>query len=83
MYADDIVLIAESPEGLQNMRNALNNYCTEWNLTVNVQKTKIMIFRNGGNIRGNENWTYQGEEIEIVQQFSYLGMNFNYNGKSI
>ena len=81
MYADDTVLIAESPEGLQNMLNALNNYCTEWNLTVNVQKTKIMVFRNGGNIRGNENWTYQGEEIEIVQQFSYLGMNFNYNGK--
>ena len=63
MYADDTVLIAESPEGLQNMLNALNNYCTEWNLTVNVQKTKIMVFRNGGNIRGNENWTYQGEEI--------------------
>ena len=81
MYADDTVLIAESPEALQNMLYTLNDYCTEWNLTVNVQKTKIMVFRNGGNLRENETWLYQGEEIEIVQQFNYLGMNFNYNGK--
>ena len=81
MYADDTVLIAESPEALQNMLYTLNDYCTEWNLTVNVQKTKIVVFRNGGNLRENETWLYQGEEIEIVQQFNYLGMNFNYNGK--
>ena len=56
------ILRAVQPEGLQNMLNALNNYCTEWNLTVNVLKTKIMVFRNGGNIRGNENWTYQGRK---------------------
>ena len=81
MYAGDTVLIAESPDALQNMLYTLNDYCTEWNLTVNVQKTKIMVFRNGGNLRENETWLYQGEEIEIVQQFNYLGMNFNYNGK--
>ena len=79
MYADDTVLIAESPEALQNMLYTLNDYCTDWNLTVNVQKTKIMVFRNGGNLRENERWLYQGEEIEIVQQFNYLGVNFNYN----
>ena len=81
MYADNTVLIAETPEGLQSMLNSLNNYCNDWNLTVNVQKTKIMVFRNGGVIRDNESWIYQNEHIEIVNQFSYLGMIFNYNGK--
>ena len=47
----------------------------------NVDKTKIVIFRNGGNIRENEKWFYDGTEIQIVNQFNYLGMLFNYNGK--
>ena len=85
MYADDAVLIAETPEGLQSMLDSLNNYCNDWNLTVNVQKTNIIVFRNGGVIRENESWIYQNEHIEIVNQFSYnyLGMIFNYNGKFI
>ena len=81
MYADDTILIAETPEGLQKILDSLNCYCDEWNLTVNVQKTKIMVFRNGGVIRANESWTFQDESIEIVNQFSYLGVNVNYNGK--
>ena len=46
-----------------------------------VQKTKIMVFRNGGIIRGNESWIDQNEHIEILNQFSYLCMIFNFNGK--
>lgn len=43
MYADDIVLLADSPESLQNMLNTLHNYIDEWNLPVNVPQTKIVI----------------------------------------
>ena len=81
MYADDMVLFAESPAALQTMIDTLYKYNKEWKLTLNVDKTKIVIFRNGGNIKENENWVYDGKEIQIVNQFSYLGMLFNYNGK--
>lgn len=53
MYADDTVLLAESPEGLQDMLNTLHRYTDEWNLSVNVQKTKIVIFRNGKCVKDN------------------------------
>lgn len=55
MYADDIVLLADSPESLQNMLNTLHNYIDEWNLPVNVPQTKIVIFRNGKRNKNNEN----------------------------
>ena len=35
----DMVLIAESPQNLQKMLDTLYDYCNEWKLEVNVQKT--------------------------------------------
>ena len=43
MYADDMVILAESAEELQAMLNTLHYYTTKWNITVNVEKTKIVI----------------------------------------
>ena len=45
LFADDAVLFSETREGLQNELNNLKSYCKKWNLTVNVEKTKIVIFR--------------------------------------
>ena len=81
MYADDMVLFAESPESLQHMLNTLHTYNKEWKLTLNVDKTKIMVFRNGGKIKDNERFFYNGRALETVDNFNYLGMLFNYNGK--
>ena len=83
MYADDTVLIAESVESLQEMLNTLYRYTKEWNLTVNVQKTKIVVFRNGKYVRDEEKWTYDGKNVEVVNQFNYLGLLFNYTVKNV
>lgn len=40
-----------------------------------------MVFRNGGKIKVCEKWLYDGKPIEIVNNFIYLGLLFNYNGK--
>ena len=40
-----------------------------------------MIFRNGGRLRENEHWTYDDNDLEIVDEFNYLGMLFFYTGK--
>ena len=42
LFADDAVLVSETPEGLQRSLDSLNEYCNKWNLTVNIQKTKIV-----------------------------------------
>ena len=50
MYADDLALISETADGLQNCLKKLENYCSKWNLSVNVDKTKIIIFNKSGKI---------------------------------
>ena len=44
LYADDTIVLAESAEQLQLALNAVYSYCNEWSLTVNTDKTKIVIF---------------------------------------
>ena len=81
LYADDTVIISDSAEGLQRQLNALYSYCADWKLTVNVSKTKIMVFRNRGKLNEREQWFYNGIRIEVVNTFNYLGLLFYYNGK--
>lgn len=45
LYADDLVLLSDKPVGLQSMIDALQNYCQKWQLTVNIDKSKIAVFR--------------------------------------
>lgn len=73
-YADDIVMFAKAPETLQLMLNRLDKYCEEWGLTVNLSKSKAMIFRNGGGRHvNNEKWWYKGQQVEVVKEYTYLG----------
>ena len=44
LYADDTLLMAESPEDLQMALNNLKGYCDLWQMEVNTQKTKLVIF---------------------------------------
>jgi exonuclease III len=81
MYADDTVLFSDSVEGLQAMLNSLHTYSTEMGLTVNIDKTKVVVFRNGGRVRDNEVWSYNNSVLDIVNIFRYLGLVLNYNGK--
>jgi hypothetical protein len=40
-------------------------------------KTKVVIFRNQGNIKSEEKWYLNGESIEICNEFMYLGILLN------
>ena len=44
LYANDIVLLSESEHDLQKHLNALDDFCTQQGLVVNVAKTKVLIF---------------------------------------
>lgn len=78
MYADDIVLVyaATTTEELQGKMNEdlvqLHCWMNEHKLTVNIQKTKYMLFNESSRIR----WTlsYGDESIERVDYFKYLGV---------
>jgi hypothetical protein len=39
-----------------------------------------MVFRKRGGLKRNEVWTYNGQLIEVVNDFNYLGVVLNYTG---
>lgn len=80
LFADDMVILAKSPNELQNSLNLLYQYCQNWGLRVNTEKSKIMVFRKRGRLLENERWTYNGNELEVVDNFTYLGTIINYTG---
>jgi hypothetical protein len=47
LYADDIVILANSKDELQKGLNVLSDFYDRWKHSVNTSKTEIMIFRKG------------------------------------
>ena len=45
LYADDLVLLSHSQQGLQNSLDRLSTFCEQWKMQVNLKKTKIMLFQ--------------------------------------
>ena len=80
MYADDIILFSEIEDGLQNGLNILHDYCKKWKLTVNTQKTKVVVFRKGGILSRQTHFYYGDLEIDIVNKCTYLGIVFTVGG---
>ena len=80
LYADDTIIMAESPHELQSALDATFQFCSDWQLTINTLKTKIVIFSRGM-IRNKPVFTYGGNALEIVNEYTYLGVTMNYNGK--
>ena len=79
MYADDTVILANSPKQLQLALDNLKQYCDKWKLIVNINKTKIMIFSKI-KIKNKPTLKYNNEVIENVDHFKYLGITLKFNG---
>ena len=71
-----MVIFSQTREGLQEGLDKLREYCNKWGIIVNILKTKIMVFRKGGRLSKNDKWTFQGNNIEVVSFFKYLGIYF-------
>ena len=80
LYADDIVVSSASTEGLQNGLDSLFIYCQRWKHKINVMKTKNIVFKKGGILPPNLQFKLNGERLEIVNSFSYLGVDFSFAG---
>ena len=70
MYADDLIILSESKEGLQKQIGKLENYCTKWRLQINEKKTKVMIL-NRGNKLINTAFHTTNASLENVKKFKY------------
>lgn len=76
--ADDLSLFDRSVRGLQKKLNMLLQYCNRYELIVNREKSNVIVFRKGGNLTGQERWTYDGQPMDVVDVYTYLGIEVDY-----
>jgi Reverse transcriptase (RNA-dependent DNA polymerase) len=80
LYADDIILIGTSRSNLQNKISVLKSYFEQNNFTINLGKSKIMIFKKSCKAK-NEDILYWGKnKIEQVKEYKYLGVTISQTG---
>ena len=74
-FADDLTILSWSKYELQKK---ISNYCEKWGLELNLDKTKVMIndIKQTKVYRKKHKFYFQGKEIEIVEQYTYLGFTF-------
>ena len=76
LYADDLVILSASDKGLQVTLDKLSSFCFNWNLKVNISKTKVIIFNKVGKPLKGYKFKYEDSNVDIVNEYKYLGIIF-------
>ena len=72
LFADDIVLMAESEDQLQRMLNIVNSFGNKWGFKFDPTKSKVMVI--GKRIDKHKIWYIGSLEIKEVNEYKYLGV---------
>ena len=79
LYADDIVLLANSQEALQTYLDILNDFCTSWKLHINTDKSKVVVFNSDGK-QYLDTFKCANSTLETSSSYCHLGVTFKYTG---
>ncbi len=78
MYADDLALIADSPEGLQKLLDIVSHYTSTWHYEINSSKSAVMVFgestRSRTSGRQSRSFSVCSEIIQEVDSYKHLGV---------
>jgi exonuclease III len=74
LFADDVILFSDTVIGLQTQLNVLCESAKRLGLVVNLDKSDIVVFRNGGFLGVRERWLFDGVEMRTVNMYKYLGI---------
>ena len=77
-YADDIALLANTPNKAETLLHRLERAAAGIGLHVNAHKTEFMCFNQKGNIS-----TLDGTSLKLVDKFTYLGSSISSTEKDI
>ena len=76
LYTHDFSLVAETRKELQHMLDVVDRACAQWGMQISVSKTKILGVEEQRTDQQTMNQpfiTLQGQALEVVKSFSYLG----------
>ena len=81
LYAEDCMLLPETRDGLQQGLDILHDYCKCSRLKINTEKSKVIIFRSGGQLSQHDHFFFGNKLLNNENDFSYLGIVFSCSGK--
>ena len=73
LFADAVALVSHTQVWLQKQLNVLARASTKIGLKVNLDKTKVMVFRKGEHLAAHEKWFINGQRLEVVNSYVCLG----------
>lgn len=74
LYADDVVLLSDTEQGLQDMLSLVHSWCQQWKLSINVEKTKVVHFRNPAVPITKFTFLCGPHPLEVTKEYKYLGL---------
>ena len=77
-YADDLALLANTPNQAETLLHSLERAAAGIGLHVNANKTEYMCYNQTGNIA-----TLDGASLKLVDKFTYLGSSVSSTEKDI
>jgi hypothetical protein len=83
LYANDIVLMERNPHDLENQPRILKDFHSNMGMTINTDKTKVMIIKS--NKIPYDTFIYDNNNLEEVTSYKYFGidihhkLNWNYS----
>ncbi len=75
LYVDVLTLMSHIPGRLQKQLDVLQAFCYERQLTMNVKKTKVVVFETRKYVC--QAFQYEGQAIEQLNFFKYLGVELH------
>lgn len=83
LFADDLVLMADSAGNLQLLLDHVSEWAEKWGMEFGHAKCKVMGIGGEGNSTHNSargrRWYLSEEEIEVADEYVYLGLVFTHN----
>jgi len=89
LYADDIVLLAETEDELQCLLNILDSWCKANTMVVNPVKSNVVHFRPKSITRSAVNFICGENTLNTTAKYTYLGLlldeflDFNLTAKAV
>ena len=80
-FADDKGMVAGSERELQSIMGKLYAKAQEYDMKINVKKTKVMVVSKEAGLKASI--TIDGQTVEQVKQFKYLGSWLTEDGRNL
>ena len=74
MFADDVVILAPNQTNLRILMHRVEYWADRWEMTIGAPKCGITVFNGDLFAVRREQWTLQGQNIPVVEKYTYLGL---------